>query len=83
VGYQNPGQENSAGYPDERKKEIAHFFWPWVVEGPDGKDIDKKAEAQSEKKADGFDHEVDTTQSPAFCQPSCSRGNIRIIYLTV
>jgi hypothetical protein len=72
VCYQYTGQKNCAGYSDERKKEIARFFWPWVVEGPDGKDIDKEAEAQPEKEADGFDHELDITQSPAFCQPSCS-----------
>jgi hypothetical protein len=61
VGYHDPDQEDSAGYPDEREKGIACFFEPWLVEGPDGKDIDKEAEAQSEKKADDFYHGPDTT----------------------
>jgi hypothetical protein len=61
VGYQDPDQKKSAGYPDERNKEIARLFWPWLVKGPDRKDIDKEAEAQSEKEADGFDHEPDIT----------------------
>jgi hypothetical protein len=74
VGDHYPDQENSAGYPDERKKGKDRFFRPGQVEGPDGKEIDKEAEAQSEKEADALDHEPDTTQSRASCQPPCSEG---------
>jgi hypothetical protein len=61
VGHHDPDQEDGSGYPDERKKGIDCFFGPGEVKGPDGKDIDEEAEAESEKKADGFDHELDTT----------------------
>ena len=72
MGYHDPDQEDSAGYPDERKKGIDCFLGPWQVAGPDGKEIDEEAEAQSEKEADGFDHEPDTTECRVSCQLSCS-----------
>jgi hypothetical protein len=72
MGYHDPDQEDSAGYPNERKKGIDRFFGPGEVAGPDGKDIDKEAESKSEKKAENLYHGPDTTQSSASCQLSCT-----------
>jgi hypothetical protein len=83
VGRQDPDQEDHAGYPDERKKGIDHFLGPGAVEGSDGEEIDKEAEAQSDEETDGFNHETDFTQRPVACQRYCSCRPIKIFYLTV
>lgn len=61
VGYHDPGQEQRARYPDKRKKKITRLFGPWMIERPDGMEINKEAEAQPDKEANRFNHKLDST----------------------
>ena len=56
MGYQDPGQKQSAGDPNQREKEIGHLSQTGNAPRPYGEEIDEDAETQSQEKTDQFNH---------------------------